>query len=156
MDEVKNTDIGTAEETTAETKVDPRRQEKKYSDIDVDGIVARKLAKQKEQLAKQFAEQQQEQKKVSELDERERNIEIRERKADARDEIRSLDLPDSALEVLDCQSDEAYKKSLKALQGYTDDLRRKWEESRATGKTPKSYQNNGSGAADAIAAAFHP
>ena len=126
------------------------QEEKKYTDADVDRIIKKKLAREREKLAKQQLKEQ----KESELDIRERELEIRERKADARDETRELGLPDCVADILCFDSDEGYKKSLKAVQNFTNELHKAWEEKRATGRTPKAYTNNQT--RDYIAEAFQP
>lgn len=124
--------------------------EKKYTDADVDRIIKNKLAREREK----FSKQQQKEQKESELDKRERELEIRERKADARDEMRELGLPDCVSDILNFDSVENYKKSLKAVQNVANELRKAWESERAAGKTPKSYSSGQP--RDYVAEAFRP
>ena len=83
----------------SENKQEP---EKKYTDADVDRIIAKKIAAERKRMSKLFNEEQQE----SEIEVRERNVMVRELKADAKDALISDGLPISLANVLNYNSKE--------------------------------------------------
>lgn len=85
----------------------PPAPEKKYTDADVDRIIAKKIAQERNRMQKLFTEDQQE----SELDRREREVLKRELQADARDALEKANLPLSLSRMLDYSSREAFDES---------------------------------------------
>lgn len=96
---------GTEQETT-----DPRKA-KKYSDEDLDAIIAKKIARERDRMKRLFEEE----KTVSEMDERERNIALREMKADAKDALDERGLPRTLADVLDYTDKETMTASLEKI-----------------------------------------
>lgn len=141
MTEEMNTNIDKAvavdaEETTERTK-SQNRQELKYTDDDVDRIVSKRLARERERAEKLQEQQHQE----TEFEKRERELSIRERKADARDVLSQQGLPKSLCDLLDYSTEESYKASLKAATEVVEEIKQQFEIQRATGRTPKIYSN---------------
>ena len=83
---------------------------KKYTDADLDRIIARKIAAERKRMSKMFNDEQQ-----SELEERERNVLRRELKADAKDALINEGLPASLADILKYDSKEEYESSLNAV-----------------------------------------
>ena len=109
----------------SEQKQEP---EKKYTDADVDRIIAKKIAAERQRMLKAFNAEQQE----SEIEKRERNVLIRELKADAKDALIADGLPSSLANLLSYESKEDFDKSYKEIteifvaavqQGIKDRLR---------------------------------
>ncbi len=86
-------------------------QEKKYTDDDVNKIVAKKIKRERERLRKAFDDEQQE----SELEKRERNVLKRELKADAKDMLVEEGLPYTLSNLMDYEDKEAFDKSYKEV-----------------------------------------
>ena len=106
---VESTDAGT---TVDDHAADQRRQEKKYTDDDVDKIVAKKINRERERLNKLLNEEQQ----ISELEQRERNVYLRELKADAKDALIERGLPYELASVLDYTDEDAMNKSIESIE----------------------------------------
>ena len=87
--------------------------EKKYTDADVDRIVAKKIAAERKRIQKLFKAEQQE----SEIEKRERDVTRRELMADAKDALVSDGLPSSLAKVTDYSDKEAYEKSYEEVTG---------------------------------------
>ena len=103
-------------------------QEKKYTDEDVNKIIARKIAAERKRMSKLFNEEQQE----SEIEKRERAVLLRELKADAKDALIEQGLPSSLSGLLSYGSKEEMEQSMKEIgtlfreavqQAVTDRLR---------------------------------
>lgn len=119
-------------------------QEKKYTDADVDRIVSKRLARER---AKQNAEDGG---AAADLDRREHEIEKRERKISAREELEGL--PKALIDLVDCESEDSYKSSIKAIKAAYEEIRADQVKQAAAGKTPKAYGSGGK--PDGTAAAF--
>lgn len=119
-------------------------QEKKYTDADVDRIVSKRLARER---AKQNAEDGG---AAADLDRREHEIDKRERNISAREELEGL--PKALIDLVDCESEERYKSSIKAIKAAYEEIMADQVKQAATGKTPKAYANSGN--TDGTAAAF--
>ena len=91
----------------------PPAPEKKYTDADVDRIIAKKIAQERNRMQKLFADDQQE----SELDKREREVTKRELRADAMEALTHDKLPRSLADMFDYSSEEAFDESYKTLTG---------------------------------------
>lgn len=111
--------------------------EKKYTDDDVNKIVQKRLAKERERVSKAQAKEQ----KENEFIERENNLLKRELKVDAKDVLASLGIPRSAAEMLNYNSKEEYDESMARLNQFITDLRDMWDKERATGHTPRNITN---------------
>lgn len=99
----------TAEAAAAEEQAG---QQAKYTDADVDRIIAKKIAAERRRVSKMFD---------AELEERERNITTRELKADARDLLAEKGLPAALLQSLNYTSREALEKSMEDVgQAFQD------------------------------------
>ena len=90
---------------------EPVEQAKKYTDADVDKIIAKKIAKERERLHKLFVEDQQE----SELEIRERKVLERELKADAKDALIQQGVPSSLAGLMDYSSRENMESSMEEV-----------------------------------------
>lgn len=88
-----------------------QKPEKKYTDADVDRIIARKIAAERQRMSKLFNEEQQE----SELEKRERNVLMRELKADAKDALVAQGLPYTLANLMDYGSKEDFEASYKEV-----------------------------------------
>lgn len=84
--------------------------EKKYTDADVDRILARRLSRERTKLAREITGQVE-----TDLDEREKNILRRELRADARDSLEADGLPVSLADLLNYESKEACEQSYSVL-----------------------------------------
>jgi len=124
----EETEAAAAEETAGVQGEDRQESERKYTDADVDRIIAKKIAAERKRLSRLFADGQQ----VAEIEERERNVQLRELKADAKDALISRDLPLGLSELLNYNSKEEMEQSLERVaavfnnavhQGLKDKLR---------------------------------
>ncbi|MDO4312381.1 MAG: hypothetical protein Q4C52_04800 [Eubacteriales bacterium] len=79
-----------------------------FTQEEVNEIVQKRLAKEREKLSKVF----QEEKQLSELEEREQKLEQRELRAGAADELKRLGYPEGLTELLDYSNQENFQKSL--------------------------------------------
>lgn len=124
--------------------------ERKYTDADVDRIVAKKIAAERQKMQKLLNEGQQE----SELEIRERNVLKRELMADAKDALLNEGLPISLASVMNYGSKEDYEKSFKEL---TDVFREALTaECKRHFGMPAPKVSTGNGEDKAIADAFAP
>lgn len=142
----------TEEQAGAQPQEDGQEQPKKYTDADVDKIVARKIAAERKRVAKLAEAEQQE----SDLERREKELMKRELMADARDELAEKGLPLCIKDILNYGSREEYEQSMKAAQDLVAELHKAWEIKRATGRTPANYANHSGSQTEAIRNAFRP
>lgn len=87
---------------------DQHEGERTFTQDEVNDIVQKRLAKERERLSKVF----QEEKQVSELEERERNILKRELRADAIEILNKGNLPTRLADLLDYSSEESFNSSM--------------------------------------------
>lgn len=87
------------------------QQEKKYTDAEVDRIIARKIAAERKRMSKLFNEEQAE----NELEIRERNVLRRELMADAKDTLVDQGLPSSLANLMDYSDKDSFDKSFKEV-----------------------------------------
>lgn len=87
---------------------DQHEEERRFTQDEVNDIVQKRLAKERERLSKIF----QEEKQISELEERERNILKRELRADAVEELNKRSLPARLADLLDYSSEENFNSSM--------------------------------------------
>lgn len=81
--------------------------EKKYTDADVDRIIAKKIAAERKRMQKLLEGEQQE----SEIEKRERDVTRRELIADAKDRLIGDELPSSLAEIMNYSDKESFEKS---------------------------------------------
>ena len=113
----------------------------RYSEEDVDKIVQKRLARERAKNEKQQAEQTRD----DELNAREHNIEVKERRIAAREAFESLGfekIPATALKLLRYDTEEEYEQSLADVSQLINELIDSLEVKRATGKTPKAFKQN--------------
>lgn len=121
--------------------------EPKYSDADVEKIVQKRLARERAKNEKQ----QEQQTRLSELEQREKNIEIKERKLSARETFKEMGfqkIPETALKLLRYDTEEEYEQSLTDVSQLITELVEGLEVKAATGRTPKAYKQNKDPAGD--------
>lgn len=88
---------------------EPRQDsEKKYTDKDLDRIIAKKIAAERKRMTKLFNDDQQE----SDLDKRERDVLRRELRADAKERLASEGLPVALADLINYSDKEESEKSL--------------------------------------------
>lgn len=117
---------------TQDYKGQEAEQEKKYTDADVDKIVARKIAAERKRMSKIFNEEQQE----NELEVRERNVLRRELMADAKDLLINDGFPSSLAKLLNYDSEESFGESYKEMTGIFNDAVQTALKDRLRGHTP--------------------
>lgn len=153
---IEEVDAATTEEQAgAQEQETGQDQPKKYTDAEVDKIIARKIAAERKRAAKLAEEQQQEQQQESDFQRREKELMKRELRADARDELTEKELPLCIMDVLNYESKEEYEQSMKAAQNLVAELHKAWEIKRCTGRTPKAY-TSGNSTDGVIRNAFRP
>lgn len=96
------------EGSTGVTGEDRQEESRTFTQEEVNDIVQKRLARERERLSKVF----QEEKQLSELEEREQNILKREQKADTIDELRRRGLPARLADLLDYSSPENLQQSM--------------------------------------------
>lgn len=111
--ETQNPDTATGEENAGiqmegQENADQHKAERTFTQDEVNDIVQKRLAKERERLSKVF----QEEKQLSELEERERNILKRELRADAIEELSKRNLPARLADLLDYSGEEEMQKSM--------------------------------------------
>ena len=117
------------DENTAPEAAGGQDQEKKYTDADVDRIVSKRLARERaknEQGGNDAA---------ADLERREHEITIKERRLNAREELEGL--PKSLVDLVNCESEESYKSSIAAIKAAYKDVEADFQKKKAAGRTPK-------------------
>lgn len=132
----------------AEGADDSQAQEKKYTDQDVDRIIAKKIAAERKRMSKLFNEEQQE----NELEIRERNVAKREMMADAKDALVKDELPYTLAGLMDYTDKESYEASYKEVTQIFRDAVQQQVKHLLRGSTPKV--STGAGGMDPIGKAF--
>lgn len=107
--------------------------EKKYTDADVDRIIAKKIAAERKRMQKLFEGEQQE----SELEIRERNVLRRELMADAKDALVDMGLPSSLAKIMDYSNKENFDKSFKEVTGIFGEAVVQGVKNKLRGSAPK-------------------
>lgn len=92
----------------SQSGADLHEEERRFTQDEVNDIVQKRLAKERERLSKIF----QEEKQLSELEERERNVLKRELRADAIEELNKRELPTRLADLLDYSSEENFNSSM--------------------------------------------
>lgn len=124
--------------------------ERKYTDDDVNKIIARKIAAERKRMERLFQEDQQ----VSELEIRERNVLKRELKADARDILAEQGHPQALAEMLNYGSREEMLESIKVIGSAFKAAVQEEVAKRVRGVTPKASYGHPIGGGDALHDAF--
>lgn len=129
--------------------------EKKYTDADVDRIIAKKIAAERKRIRTLFEGEQQE----SEIKKRERDVTRRELMADAKDALIRDGLPVSLASVMDYSDKEAHEKSYQDVTGIFKEAMQQMFKQRFAGSVPKASADRGNRELErdrALANAFAP
>lgn len=114
-------------------------QGRKYTDADLDKIIARKIAKERERMSKLFNEEQQE----SKIDNRERTVLMRELKADAKDKLIEQGLPSSLANLLNYDSKGDMEHSLEEVETIFSAAVQEGIKYSLRGRTPRTGSTGG-------------
>lgn len=115
--------------------------EKKYTDDDVDRILAKKIAAERSKNIKQYSE---------ELEKRERAVLQRELAAEAKERLANDSLPSSLLELMNYNSTEEFEESYaKVSKVFKETLKQ-----RISGRKPENPDTSRFSGVDVIAEAF--
>lgn len=123
--------------------------EKKYSDEDLDRILAGKIARERRKLTESISSQL-----AAELDERERNILKRELRADAQDKLIADRLPPALAECLNYEDKEAFDKSYSSIVKAFQDALAEGVRDALRGNTPRAIRGSGCSGGDRVRDAF--
>lgn len=115
------------------------RDELKYSDNDVDKIVAKKIARERAKYENRLKTQG----GADPIDRRALDLDIRERKLKARETLSGTNLPESYLDLLKYDSDDNYTASVEAVTKFIDDLMDQLALERSRGQTPRQFKHEG-------------
>lgn len=124
-------------------------QGKKYSDEDLDRILAGKIARERRKLTESISSQL-----AAELDERERNILKRELRADAQDKLIADRLPPALAECLNYEDKEAFDKSYSSIVKAFQDALAEGVRDALRGNTPRAIRGSGCSGGDRVRDAF--
>ena len=140
---VVNVDAVTTEENTGTQSEEVQREApepvKKYTDKDVDRIVAKKIAAERKRMSKLFETEQQ----TSEIEQRERNVLLRELKADAKDLLVDRGFPSALSSLLNYSSKEAMEQSIDEVGAIFNDAVQRCVRDKLRGSTPIGYRGTG-------------
>lgn len=130
----------TAEEKTGEQgnngEVEAVEPEKKYTDDDVDKIVARKIAAERKKMSKMFNDGLQE-----ELEAREKDLLRRELRMDVKERLKVDGHPVELADLMNYNSKEDCEKSYNKVMEVLGIVSRIEAEEKARGITPKAYSS---------------
>lgn len=129
-----------------------QQPEKKYTDADVDRIIAKKIAAERKRMQKLFEGEQQE----SELEKRERNVTRRELMADIKDRLIADGLPSSLASVMDYSDKEANEKSYQDITGIFKEALKQSMVQCFSDKAPRVGRGNDASRDIALIKAFAP
>ena len=127
---------------TPEVENEPKEQpvdapEKKYSDEDLDRILAGKIARERRKLTESISSQL-----AAELDERECNILKRELRADAREKLAADGLPPGLSDCFSYESKEAFDNSYSSIVKAFKEALSAGMNDRMRGHTPKAVRSS--------------
>lgn len=125
--------------------------EKKYTDAEVDRIIAKKIAAERKRMQKLFEDEQQE----SEIEKRERDVTRRELMADAKDKLVSEGFPSSLAAIMDYSSKEAHAESYENVTAVFGEALQLAIKDKFRGQAPR-VSTGGLSQDRALAAAFAP
>ena len=139
---------------TPEVENEPKEQhvdapEKKYSDEDLDRILAGKIARERRKLTESISSQL-----AAELDERERNIFKRELRADAQDKLVADGLPPRLSDCFSYESKEAFDKSYSSIVKAFQDALAEGVRDALRGNVPRATHNTKWSGGDRVRDAF--
>ena len=127
------------EKTGIEPETDPERdenptEEKKYTDADLDRIIAKRIARERNRLSKMFKDEQEE----SDMEKRERDITRRELKADARERLSDAGYPVALADILNYEDNDAFEESYEQVTDIFTKALGKQLKKAFSGGTPKA------------------
>lgn len=123
--------------TGAENEKTADVPEKKYSDEDLDRILAGKIARERRKLTDSINSQL-----AAELNEREQNILKRELRADAKDKLTTDGLPTALADCISYESKEAFDNSYSSVVKAFKEALIAGMNDRMRGVTPRACQSN--------------
>lgn len=127
------------------------KKEKTFTQDEVNEIISKRLAKQKDSLLRSIEDGQ----RSEELDERERKITERELKADAAVKLSEAGLPHSIASLLKYDSKESYEESYKEVTEIFRAVIGEDRKTRARQSTPREGMGGSRGGSDPIRSAFN-
>ena len=127
------------------------KKEKTFTQDEVNEIISKRLAKQKESLLRSIQDGQ----RTDELDERERKITERELKADAAVKLSEAGLPHSIASLLKYDSKESYEESYKEVTEVFRAVIGEDRKTRARQSPPIEGTGGSRGGSDPIRSAFN-
>lgn len=122
---------GAQGEQVAEGKDQP---EKKYTDEDLDRIIAKKIAAERKRMKQLLEDEQQE----SEIEKRERDVTRRELMADTKDRLISEGYPSSLAKIMDYSDEESHEQSYDEVTGIFKEALQDVYKSKFAGPVPKA------------------
>ena len=124
---------GIEPETDQERDENPE-EEKKYTDADLDRIIAKRIARERNRLSKMLKDEQEE----SDMEKRERDITRREFKADARERLSDAGYPVAIADILNYEDNDAFEESYKRVTDIFSEVVSKQLRKAFAGNTPKA------------------
>lgn len=133
---IENVEAAATDNQAGEQDSNPQEpeQEKKYTDADLDRIIARKIAAERKRMSKLFSEEQQE----TELETRERKVLERELKADAKDRLIEQGFPSCLANLMVYTSAEDHKKSFDEVTSVFSEALSNEFKKRLSGTAPRA------------------
>ena len=122
---------GAQGEQVAEGKDQP---EKKYTDEDLDRIIAKKIAAERKRMKQLFEDEQQE----NEIEKRERDVTRRELMADTKDRLISEGYPSSLAKIMDYSDKESHEQSYDEVTGIFKEALHDVYKSKFAGPVPRA------------------
>ena len=171
-DNTGNTDTTTQADNTDNSNTDTTQSEKTFTQKDVDKLIQDRLAREQskwekrvqderteaEKLAKMNAEQKAkyaEEKRLAELEKREKDITTRELRATAYETLAEKNLPKELVDILNYESAETCNKSIEAVEkAFQSAVEKAVNDKLRGGNPPKGGQGNNSSIQDTIAKAM--
>ena len=152
---VEVVEAATTEEVAGRQSNEAQAEEKaakKYTDADLDRIIAKKIAAERKRMAKLFNEEQQ----VNEIEQREKKVLLRELKADAKDHLIEQGLPSSLVGLLDYSDKEALERSIAEVGAVFKNAVEQGIKDRLRGSTPRASFGSTGSKEEALHNAFRP
>ena len=143
MEDNNNLDTGTGQENT-------QTEEKKFTQKEVDSIVEQRLARERKKFTNMIDGKDP---RETAIEEREKNVLIKELQADAKDVFRQKNFPMEALELLNYTDKESCDKSIELLEAVMNAAREKAVFNVLKGGTPPERPPQDDGG-DALRSAF--
>ena len=156
IEEAQAASAGEQAEAQDEQGAEGQKQpEKKYTDADVDRIIAKKIAAERKRMQKLFEGEQHE----SELEIRERNVLRRELSADAKDRLINDGFPSSLADIMNYSDKDSFEKSYQDVTNVFREAMAVEYKRRFSGSVPKAGADRGNRELDRdrkLANAFAP